>query len=197
MTNEKEGDTETLRRFIEIVDEALAAGEWQGTHLLRSMEKKIKGLREEAEQLQLQLKEESMAKSIGAGGSSSSNLETVYVSVYQQDFNDLRRWERTLKSITDYSVTRPVYKEEEHIKEMIRGRPDPNKEGYVAVMVKKEDIVKGFAGKPATDKSGYELLNIKEGGVRPGGIRRFVLGDRTYEFVDGSLVMMASQPAAK
>lgn len=197
MTNEKDGDTETLRRFIEIVDDALAAGEWQGTHLLRSMEKKIKGLREEAEQLQLQLKEESMAKSIGAGGSSSSDLETVYVSVYQQDFNDLRRWERTLKSITDYSVTRPVYKEEEHIKEMIRGRPDPNKEGYVAVMVKKDYIVKGFAGKPATDKSGYELLNIKEGGVRPGGIRRFVLGDRTYEFVDGTLKMMASQPAAK
>lgn len=190
MTGEKDPDSETLRRFIEIVDEALVAGEWQGTHLLRSMEKKIKELREEAVQLQTQLKEDVMAKSIGAGGNTHSNLETVYVSVYQQDFNDLRKWERTLKSITDYSITRPVYKEEDHIKEMIRGRPDPNKEGYVAVMVKAEDIVPGFAGKPATDKSGYDLLNIKEGGVRPAGIRRFVLGDKTYEFIDGSLKLM-------
>ena len=192
--NEKDGDTETLKRFIEIVDEGLAAGEWQGTHLLRSMEKKIQALREEAVQLQNQLKEEEMAKSIGAAGGSISDLQTVYVSVYQQDFNDLRKWERTLKSITDYSITRPVYKEEEHIKEMIRGRPDPNKEGYVAVMVKNEDIVKGFVGKPATDKSGYDLLNIKEGGVRPGGIRRFVLGGKSYEFVNGSLTLMASNP---
>lgn len=192
MADEKDQDREVLKRFISIVDETLVAGEWQTTHLLRSMEKKLKGLREEAVQIDAQLKEKAMVKSLGFTSASLSGFETVFVSVYQQDFNDLRKWERMLKSITDYSVTRPVYKEEEHIKEMIRGRPDPNKEGYIAVLVKKEDIVGAALGKPATDKSGFELLNIKEGGVKSAGIQRFVLGEKSYEFIDGSLKPMIS-----
>lgn len=192
MAEENNQDRQILKRFIEIVDETLGACDWQGTHLLRSMEKKIKGLREEAIQLDSQLKEEGMVQSMGFSNVSLSGFETVYISVFLQDFNDLRKWERTLKSITDYSVTRPVYKEEDQIKEMIRGRPDPNKEGYIAVMVKKEDIVKGVAGKAATDKLGFELLNIKEGGVKPAGIQRFVLGEKSYEFVDGSLKLLSS-----
>ena len=139
----------------------LSDGTWEETFLLKNMKKKLSELREEARQLQQQYREEAMAKSIGAGNASMDTLQTVYVSVFQQDFADLRKWERNAKNIYRYSITRPVYKEEDHVKEMIRGRPDPNKEGYVAVMVKKEDIVKGFAGKATADKSGYELLNIK------------------------------------
>ncbi len=194
MSKEKDNsELETLKRFIDIVDKTLSAGGWQETFLLQNMEKKIKELREEAIEIQNQIKTENQAKSMGVNKAQLDDLQTVYVSVFQQDYNDLRSWERTLKSITDYSVTRPVYKEEVHIQEMIRGRPDPNKEGYVVVLVKKQDIVKGLPGKPATDKLGYELLNIKEGGIRPTGIQRFVLSSRTYEYIEGSLKLIESE----
>jgi Dot/Icm secretion system protein IcmQ len=197
MASEGDSDIETLRRFIKIVDETLAESDWQGTHLLRSIEKKIRGLRDEAEQIEAQIKEDNIAKSIGVRSGDAADVQIIYVSVYQQDYNDIRKWERTLKSITDYSITRSVYKEEEQIKEMIRGRPDPNKEGYVAVMVKKEDILKGFAGKPAADKLGFELLNIKEGGIHPAGIQRFVLGEKSYEFVNGSLRLITNNASSQ
>jgi intracellular multiplication protein IcmQ len=197
MGAEKDHELKALKRFVEILDETLSTGMWEETFLLKSMKKKLSELREEAQQLQQQYREEAMAKSIGAGNAAMDTLQTVYISVFQQDFADLRKWERMLKSITDYSITRPVYKEEDHVKEMIRGRPDPNKEGYVAAMVKKEDIVKGFAGKATADKSGYELLNIKEGGIRPGGIRRLVLGSRTFEFVDGALKLIQAETTPK
>ncbi|MBX9586405.1 MAG: Dot/Icm secretion system protein IcmQ [Gammaproteobacteria bacterium] len=191
MSKEKDNsDLETLKSFIDTVDKTLATGGWQETFLLQNMEKKIKELREEAITLQNQIKTENQAKSMGVTKTQLDDLQTVFVSVFQQDYNDLRSWERTLKSITDYSITRPVYKEEEHIKEMIRGRPDPNKEGYVVVLVKRQDIVKGLPGKPAIDKLGYELLNIKEGGIKPGGIQRFILSGRTYEYVEGSLKLI-------
>ena len=80
---------------------------------------------------------------------------------------------------------------------MIRGRPDPNKEGYVVVLVRKQDIVKGFAGKPTSDKLGYELLNVKEGGILPGGIQRFVLSGRTYELVEGTLKLLQVDASPK
>jgi len=192
MAAEKELELKAVKDLIRLLDETLASGGWQETFLLRSIEKKIKTLRDEAEQLQKQYHEETLAKSLGAAkGASMSSYLTVYISVFQQEFADLRKWERTLKSITDYSITRPVYKDESHVKELIRGRPDPNKEGYVEVLVKTEDVIKGFAGKPTADKSGYELVNIKEGGVKPVGIKRFVLGSRAYEFVDGKLVLIA------
>lgn len=199
MKDEKDSELQTLKRIVNIVDDALSAGEWQETFLLRSMEKKLKELRDEAVDLQNQFKLDAQAKTLGIGKGQVSDLLTVYVSVYQQDFADLKKWERMLKSITDYSVTRPVYKDEAHVKEMIRGRPDPNKEGYVAVLVKEQDVVKGFAGKPTADKMGYELLNIKEGGVRPAGIQRFVLNGKTYEYSEGTLVLMQSEepPAAQ
>lgn len=191
MSKEKDNsELETLERFIGIVDKTISSGGWQDTFLLQNMEKKIKELREEAVELQSRIKMEKQAKSIGAVQTKLDDFQTVFVSVFQQDYNDLRSWERTLKSITDYSVSRPVYKEEEHIQEMIRGRPDPNKEGYVAVLVRKQDVVKGLPGKPATDKQGYELLNIKEGGIKPAGIQRFVLSGRTYEYIEGSLKLI-------
>lgn len=191
MSKEKDNsEQDTLKRFIDIVDKTLSSGGWQETFLLQNMEKKIKELRAEAVELQNQLRMDNQAKSMGVVKAQLDDLQTVFVSVFQQDYNDLRSWERTLKSITDYSVTRPVYKEEGHIQEMIRGRPDPNKEGYIAVLVKKQDIVKGLPGKPATDKLGYELINIKEGGIKPAGIQRFVLSGRTYEFIEGSLKLI-------
>lgn len=191
MAVEKEIELKAVKDLIRLLDETLASEGWQETFLLRSIEKKIKALRDEAEQLQTQYSEETLAKSLGASrGASMSSYQTVYISVFQQEFTDLRKWERTLKSITDYSITRPVYKDEIHVQELIRGRPDPNKEGYVEVMVRNEDVVKGFAGKPTADKAGYELVNIKEGGVKPAGIKRFVLGSRRYEFVDGKLILI-------
>jgi intracellular multiplication protein IcmQ len=190
MSVEKESELETLKRFVDIIDKTLATGGWQDTFLLQSMEKKIKELRDEALELQNQFKQENQAKVMGVSRVNLDDLQAVFVSVFQQDFNDLRKWERMLKSLTDYSVTRPVYKDEEHVKEMIRGRPDPNKEGYVVVLVRKQDIVKGFAGKPTSDKLGYELLNVKDGGILPGGIQRFVLSGRTYELLEGTLKLL-------
>jgi len=192
MTVQDEPDLKAMQELVKALDKVLGVGDWQESLFLRGVEKKVRDLRTEAAELVNKLSAELNAKQPGGGAAKSAStvasfMETVFISIYQHDPNDLRKWEKTLKSITEYSVTRPIYGVEDHVQEMIRARPDPNKEAYIAVDVKTADIIKGLAGKASADKSGHELLAIRDGGVLSRHIKKFVHAGKVYEFHNGAL----------
>ncbi|MDQ2994953.1 MAG: type IVB secretion system protein IcmQ, partial [Pseudomonadota bacterium] len=158
-------------------------------------EKKIKDMREEAAELANKIAEEATIKIPGAVKTNTTQAltETVFISIYQHDPNNLTKWEKTLKTITEYSVTRPIYREEDHVQEMIRSRPDPNKEAYVAIGVKTVDIIKGLAGKAQADKAGHELVAIRDGCVLARNIKKFVHAGKVFEFTDGALKLIQNK----
>lgn len=192
-----EPDLKAMQELVKALDKVLGVGDWQESLFLRGVEKKVRDLRTEAAELVNQLSVKANVKTPGAAkladSAVQSLMETVYISIYQHDPNDIRKWEKTLKVITEYSVTRPIYNQEDYVQEMIRARPDPNKEAYIAVDVKTADIIKGLAGKAAADKVGHELLAIRDGGVLPRNIKKFVHAGKIYQFADGVLKLVNSQ----
>ncbi len=198
MTVQDEPDLKAMQELVKALDKVLGVGDWQESLFLRGVEKKVRDLRTEAAELVNKLSAEMNVKQPGGGARSASTvdsfMETVFISIYQHDPNDLRKWEKTLKAITEYSVTRPIYRVEDHVQEMIRARPDPTREAYIAVDVKTADIIKGLAGKASADKSGHELLAIRDGGVLARHVKRFVHTGKVYEFVNGSLKLVDSAP---
>lgn len=192
MTIQQNPELKAMQDLVKALDEVLGAGTWQESLFLRGLEKRVRDLRTEAEQVLVSLTTEANLKAPGFMAAQARNkaqheTELVYISLYQQNPNDLRKWEKTLRSITENSVSRPIYREQAHVEEMIRTRPDPSKESYIVVSVKTADIIKGLVGKASVDKSGNELLAIRDGGVLSHNIKRFVHAGRAYDFIEGAL----------
>lgn len=158
--------------------------------LLKNIGVRFAKLQSEAEALlaemtgvDLKAQESASTSPTGAAGQT-----TVYISLFQADAENIIQWEKTLKRIGEYSLSRPIYRKVEHVAQMIRTRPDPRKEAYAAVSVADESIIRGYAGKKETDVNGNEILTLKEGAMKSSNIQQFVHGDEVFAFRDEKLV---------
>ncbi|MCB1828138.1 MAG: type IVB secretion system protein IcmQ, partial [Coxiellaceae bacterium] len=101
------------------------------------------------------------------------------------------QWQRTVRRVAEYSLTRPIYRNVDHVQEFIRSRPDPRKEAFAIVSVKESDIIKGYAGKKETDAFGHELVTLREGTLSSVNVQQFIHGDLVYDFIDNELVLVS------
>ncbi|GAG15177.1 unnamed protein product, partial [marine sediment metagenome] len=112
----------------------------------------------------------------------------VYISLYQAQGSNLAIWQNMLKSLAQYSVTRPVYADEAHIRELVRSKPDPDKQAYAVVAIKEDDIM--HLTKPAVDQFGHELLTLKEGAVQLDNIIEFVHANQKHYLFRNNILIL-------
>lgn len=181
-----EKSIEVNKKLITVLDELLANAKWDASLFLRATGKQVQELRDKAEQLLIEATG-SAAHVKNAGANVKAGCCKVFISVYQADGNNLQQWHRTLKSINTYSIGRPVYSKEENVRAMIRSKIDKQREGYVTVLIKEQDITS--VGREITDRFGNELLTLKMGAVHPENILEFFHGDKIYNYSDEGLVL--------
>lgn len=178
-------DKEILLELIKIFKDLLSKGDWQASLFLRTAYKKIDGLCQRAEELLDEINHVPKSTQEHINKEKEGYIR-VYVSVYQADYNNLNKWQNTLLGIAEYSVSRPVYREQAYIEEIIRSRQTFN-EAYVIVFIKETDIIPSYSGKALVDKFGHELLTVKEGAILPENIYEFVHLEKHYSFRNGRL----------
>lgn len=183
-------DREILVELINILKDLLSKGDWSASLFLKTAYKKIDNLCQRAEEL-LNLINHGPKKEEEHINKESEGYLKVFVSVYQSDYNNLTKWQNTLLGITEYSVSRPIYRNEEYIEEIIRARQSFN-EGYAIVFIRETDIIPPYAGKPLMDKFGHELLTVKQGAILPENIFEFVHLEKRYFFRNGRLLLKSS-----
>ena len=181
-----EENKEVLRKLVKLMDELLDSDDWNKGIYLQTVSGKIKELRQEIQDLVNEISGKPAAGAIGAV-QTVQNLISVYVSLYQSDANNVLMWQKTVRRIGEFSLTRPIYRTEEHIQQMIRSRPDPTKEGYAIVNISSNDIIKPYTGKQSADRFGVELLTIREGAIKPENVTKFVHGNKLYRYENGAL----------
>lgn len=183
-----EENKEILQKLTKLLDELLDSDDWNKGIYLQTISGKIKELRKEVDNL---IGEISSNQNVGAVGAvtKSQGYINVFVSLYLADAKNLMMWQRTIKRINEFSTSRPVYRNEESIKQLIRGRPDPTKEGYAIVHIKETDIMKPYSGKQLADRFGNELLTIREGVIKSDAVRKFVHGPNVYKYENEELVL--------
>ena len=172
------------RNLVAILDELLANGDWQASLFLQNASKRIRKVRDEAQALADELTQSLTDSKSEAVALNSSGYEQVYISLYQADGRNLTRWLNMLKGLTDISLSRPIYRSEAAVQEMIRHKTNAEKEAYAVVLVKPEDI----EGVKTTTQLGAELLMIREGRIQPSRVIKFVHDDVCYCIRDGKLV---------
>lgn len=182
---------EVNKKLIAMLDGLLGGCNWESSLFLKTASKKFLALRMEAEQLLLASTAPDVTQK--AVMQVKEGHAKVFISMYQMEGNNLQKWYVTLKSLDEYSISRPVYREEEHIRAMVRAKPDAQREAYVAIFVKNENIINLPPGRIATDKLGNELLTLKTGAVKLDNIIEFVHGEQRYQINETGLVLKTEE----
>jgi Dot/Icm secretion system protein IcmQ len=176
------------KQLVKDLDKLLETGNWEESLFLRTMSKRLNSIRDEAQEL-----EESLIKSGTAPIIEKSPVYQlkegyikVYILLYQVDGNNLSIWQNMLKSLTKYSVNRPIYTSEEHVQAVVRSKPDPIRHAYVIVAVKKDEVISSETQK--LDSQGHNLFILKEKAIDAKNIISFVHANKKiYNFQNNKL----------
>lgn len=182
-------ETKANLEILKSLDEALAKGPWEHNLLFQGIGKKLREIRDKF-QNELGLENAQTEASISARQETLPQTEfiEVYISLYQAEGVNIRKWSTVVTALVGHSVSRPVFKKEEDIQSAIRAKTYKLNDAYVVVRIREEDILKSPTGQPILDREGRELLMLREGSIKLANIVRFTHASGEYIYQDGSLI---------
>lgn len=188
-------DTKINLELIKILDTAIAEGKWDGGLFFQAAGKKLRDLRD-------RIKSETnidVAQPITQTTVNTvmkySGLIDVYVSLYCAEGNNIQRWETVLSSISRQAITRPIYKKEKDVRDVISAKELKINDAYIIAYVTENSITKTLSGKPLVDRFGHELLVLKENSIVVDNIAKFIHSSGEYTYEKGKLLKLNSQTA--
>lgn len=183
-------ETKANLEILKALDEAISQGPWEHNLFFQGIGKKLHDLRDKFQQ-ELGLEEANLTtnQSTEVDVTTQSNQPVeVYISLYQAEGTNIRKWLGVVTSVIGHSVSRPVFKSEVDIQAAIRAKTYKQNDAYIAVKVQAEDIMRLSSNQPLLDREGRELLMLREGAVKLSNIVRFVHLSGDYIFQDGVLI---------
>lgn len=191
---------EIAKKIGEIIDNLLATGNWEKSIFLKASVAKLLELRAEARRLSLldgQIQQEQNGATVAAKTIQRRAIlpgySQVFILLYQVDSANLQEWYRTVKTLTDYSVTRPAYKDESYAKEFIRSKTSGiERNGYAVVNIKNDAFYD--VESPPVDSCGHQLFALKENSIKLENIVEFVLANKQrYAIHDEALLLLEEE----
>ncbi|CAL7959950.1 IcmQ [Gammaproteobacteria bacterium] len=191
---------EIAKKTMETIDSLLATGDWESSVFLKASAVKLRELRVEAQRLSLlgeQIRQEQRVATVAdktiQRRAVPPGYSQVFILLYQVDSTNLQGWYRTIRTLTDYSVTRPAYKDEAHAREFIRSKTSGiERNGYAVVNIKSDDFYN--VEQPSVDACGHQLFVLKENSIKLENIVEFVLANKHhYAIRDEALFLLEEE----
>lgn len=173
--------------IIGAVDHVLNASDWEDSLFLRNALKPLKEIREQAMALKKDATLTAADQQVVLRALSDDEM-LVYISIFQSEGHNLRKWELQLGSLRSHLLGRPVYEKEENVAKVIRQKLMQVSEAFVVVAVNKKDIQSFAYQAERVDRFGNPLLTLKDSSVKTENIFEFVHQNQRYFFLNGKLV---------
>ena len=185
-------ETKANLEILKALNEAIEKGPWEHNLFFRGIGKKLRDARDRF-QRELGLDELLKAEESGAADAAEidHNYTEVYISLYQSEGANMQKWASVIGSLVGHSISRPVYRKEDDIQAAIRAKDYKLNDGYVAVRIKNNLILKPYGDKPRLDRFGRELLILREDAVLLENIIYFEHVSGRYTFSKGILTKVA------
>lgn len=175
------------KELIDTLDNVLNKGDWDSSLFLRTVKRRIqliidetKNLIEEEQQITANIENNQFNQLTPPG------YVRVYILLYQADGNKLANWQYALKTLLEYNVSRPTYRDESHVQELIRSKKDIERYGYAVVNIRANDIY--TQTQQPKDAFNHEMTILKENSIKRENIVGFVHANKKrYGFVDSEL----------
>lgn len=181
------------KKLKEILDNVLATGDWESSLFLKTSAKKLRDLKSKVEKLSAEISGVDQTVGIDKSGDKIElqvGSSRVFILVYQVEGTDLQGWARTIKTLVEYGVTRPAYKEEDQAREFIRAKvSNTERNGYVIVNVKDEAF---YQVDQQVDALGNQLFALRENAIKLENIIEFVHANKKrYAVRENELVFLS------
>jgi intracellular multiplication protein IcmQ len=181
-------EPELQQEFFTTLDSFLHTKKWQEKPLLQAI---AQGLRKTYDSLQEhERKKTPDAKELKAAALAEqrANMMQVFISLYQADGFNLKKWAALLEVISDLSASRPIYQQENDVRAVIRLKEQKQNEGYASVYIQPKATLAVAKGQTAQDKAGHDLVFVKERTLRLENIIYFEHVTGRYVLKEGMLV---------
>lgn len=182
---------EQVESVLQALNRALEVGPWKETTFLRVIGKNLQKIRDD-------LQNELNPSAAVMESNKSSNLldrvaarggqKEIFISLYTAGGDNLQVWERLLANLPKQVISRPIYANEEDVRELIRCKANNINEAYISVFVKDDDILDIPNDKIPKDRFGKALLMLKDKSIAVDNISRFVHTFGTYTYHKGRLI---------
>lgn len=193
--NKPKSEEALARELIDALDKAIDKGPWEKGLIFQNIGKQLKDLREQCvTHLKVSAPTTQQARQRSQRpAEASGDCRTVYISLYMSQGDDMSKWEKLLRNIQNQATTRPIYKDEEELRTMLRAKADKTNEAYVAIMVKNQDVMPPPSGDTPTDKLGHDLLILKPEAIKADNIVDFMHKSGHYAFENNQLSRLGDQ----
>jgi intracellular multiplication protein IcmQ len=183
------------KKIKDIITDVLATGDWGNSEFLQVSARGLHDLTNKIDKL-ISLVEQNKQdeKAIDVGDKVAkmkivpSGYCQVFILLYQVENTNLQSWYKLIKNLAEHNVSKPVYKDENHVKEFIRSKKtNIEHNGYVVVNVKNDDFYN--EEKLPVDSCGHDLFMLKENAISLENIIEFVLANgQHYAVCDNALI---------
>ena len=85
-------------------------------------------------------------------------------------------------------ISRPIYADEEDLKDVLKIKENKINEAYVSIYINQTDILSLPSDKSSCDKLGKILLSLKDNTLNLENINRFVHQSGVYQYKHGHLL---------
>lgn len=186
---------EIAKQLRQIIEDILNTSDWESSIFLKQSATKLRNLLVESDRLckifavqkTTAVQKNSISKNIKQ--EIPLGLVQVYVLLYQANGDNLDAWYENIKSLTGYSASRAIYKNQNHIEEFIRSKKgNTTCNGYVIVNVKNSDFYNTEA--PAFDLYNHELVVLKESAIKLENIVEFVLANKQHYIIENNKLVL-------
>lgn len=181
---------EQNEQIVNALNKAIADGPWEESNFLKILGKNLVELRDKfVEELGIALQEPAKIQSQLIRRSASTDAQQeVYVSLYSSDGINLQSWERIIANLPRQMISRPIYANEDALKEIIKTKENKLNEAYVAIYINQSDILTLPPDKSPVDKLGTVLLCLKDKTLNLESITKVVHVSGIYHYLNGRLI---------
>ncbi|GEM_PF-1730660 len=178
---------QALEEIISAFDRVVIAGNWEDSSFLRNTLKPLKRMREEAHQLREDLLGNNQVV-ISHIPQLKPGMIKVYIAIFQHKAHNSKDWESQLRSLPQYILGRPIYREESAAIQVLRSKLVQTSDAYVCVGIPENSIQTNEFHPSQQDKQGNTLLQLMPGAVRSENILEFVYQEKRYYFINEKLI---------
>ncbi len=187
-----EKDLKRNAKILEALNKLLKDSVWEKSLFLKASAKKIRGIRDTLKaHAELPEEEENsgvLSNNLASRFAARLGQVEIFVSLYNADGNNFKKWEKSLLNISGQSSTRPVYINEKDIRELVRSKEKKKNEAYVSILINQDELVSPPEGKAPEDSMQHKLLILRDRALKVENIVRFVHQSGSYRFRNNHLI---------
>ncbi|KTC86361.1 Dot/Icm secretion system protein IcmQ [Legionella brunensis] len=192
--NDKSTTEEHAQAILKALDDAIEQGPWEESNFLRVIGKNLRQIRQNFANYLGNHQELTVTR--GEHGAvraePKAGQQEIFIALYSTEGNSIQAWERLLANLPRQMISRPIYANEQDVRNLIKSKENKINEAYVAVYVHENDILQVAADKVLTDRFGRPLMSLKDRSLSLDNIIRFVHLSGVYQYIKGRLVKNSS-----